>query len=175
MTDEPGYVVKRRGVIGSARAYFSCNSPTCRTKKGARVYELPAATVRCGVCGSKKIQRLMSGFNVSKGIAKRTDQMVQPEYTRQQQKRDKAKEQQRQTPMLAVDPKKHGGLSGAISHALGVNVQLPGAAGAAKPTLGITSPELAGIKAQGAVSVPREVVGRWKPSADDLAAARRGK
>lgn len=155
MTDEtPGFIVKRRGAIGTARAMFACNSPTCRTKKGARVYELPAATTRCGVCGSKKIQRLMSGFNISKGIAKRSDAKMEPEYTRQQQQRDRAKAQQRVAPMLAVDHKSLG-LSGAVSKAMGMPVNFGGVApGAARPTPGISVPDIAGIKSAGAVRVP---------------------
>lgn len=115
----------------------------------------------------------MSAPNISRGIAKRSDAMLQPEYTRQQQQRDKAKERQRQAPMLAVDVKKHGGLSGAVSAAMGMPVQVGGSPGVARPTPGITSPEIAGIKSAGAVRVPTQVQARYQPTPDELAAARR--
>jgi DNA-directed RNA polymerase subunit RPC12/RpoP len=47
------------------RADFTCLSPKCRQDEGATVYEdLPTATTRCPVCGSKRIMRLYNKVNV---------------------------------------------------------------------------------------------------------------
>jgi hypothetical protein len=173
MTDEPqGFTVKKRGAIGTARADFMCNSATCRTKKGARVYELPAASVRCPVC-SKKLTKLMAAPRISRGIAKQTGAMMEREYVRQQRNRDDAKTANRTAPMLGASMK--NGMAGAVSEAMAKYAAahgLPSApvvpvpvtsAGVAKPTSGITSPHLAGMKAQGAVRVPTDVVAKWQP------------
>ena len=173
----PGFIVKRRGAIGSARADFMCNSATCRTKKGARVYELPAASVKCPVC-SKKLTKLMSAPHISTGKAKRVDAITAPEYERQQAKRDRAKEQKRVAPPIAVDASQ--GLASAVQQGMAragyghIPVPVPLAErGVARPTLGVTSPDLAGIKAAGGVTVPRHVVGKWVPESKDIEAARR--
>jgi hypothetical protein len=173
MTDEtPGFIVKHRGAIGTARAMFMCNSKTCRTKKGARQYELPTATTRCPVCGSKKIVKLMNPPNISRGIAKRSDAFVEPVYKEKKEMKDRAKEAQRQAPMLAVP--NDGNLASAVSRAMGIPIGgMIGQPGKAKPTLGITSPDLAGVKAAGMTSVKPTSVRRWNPDAKDIAAARR--
>jgi hypothetical protein len=180
MTDEPqGFTVKKRGAIGTARADFMCNSATCRTKKGARVYELPAASVKCPVC-SKKLTKLMAAPRISRGIAKQTGAMMEREYVRQQRNRDDAKTANRTAPMLGASMK--NGLQGAVTEAMARagmgNIPVPvpvTQAGGAKPTSGITSPHLAGMKAQGAVRVPVDPTTskRWRPSRDEVAEARR--
>ena len=42
-------------------ADFACLSKKCTTDDGATVYDLPVATTRCPVCGSKRIKRLWTG------------------------------------------------------------------------------------------------------------------
>jgi hypothetical protein len=154
-------------------ADFACNSKTCKTAKGATVYDLPVNATRCPVCGTKKIIRLFSPPNISRGIAKRSDAFVEPVYTEKRQQKDRAKEANRRSPMLAVDPNGPGGLSGAVARATGLAMPPLGPAGAARPTSGITDAGLAGIKSAGAVRVPTGEVRRWKPSPDEIAQARR--
>ena len=49
-------------------ADYSCNSPKCRTEDGAApVYELPIRSLRCPVCGSKRITRLFNKIAVLRG------------------------------------------------------------------------------------------------------------
>lgn len=178
--DNKGYTVRRRGVIGSARASFACNSKTCATKKGARVYELPAATTRCPVCGSRRLQRLMSPPNISRGIAKRSDALVGPEYQRQRATKDSAVAAKRQSPMIAVDASK--GLASAVQQGMAragyghIPVPVPAAQlGGSRPTPRITSPDLAGIVAAGAGRGPRPDAStrRYTPTPDEVAQARR--
>lgn len=63
------------------RADFACLSRKCKTEAGeASVYELPVGATRCPVCGSKRIARLFNAVNISSGLAKRTDALVEPAY-----------------------------------------------------------------------------------------------
>ncbi len=63
------------------RADFVCNAKRCQQEDGAApVYELPTTATRCPVCGSKRIKRLFNAVNVSSGLAKHTDAIVQPAY-----------------------------------------------------------------------------------------------
>ena len=59
---------------------FACLSKKCRTDEGATVYDLPVATTRCPVCGSKRIQKLFTAVNVNSDGARRLDQLVEPAY-----------------------------------------------------------------------------------------------
>jgi len=43
------------------RADFTCLSAKCKGEQGQAVYELPVASARCPVCGSKRIVRVWSG------------------------------------------------------------------------------------------------------------------
>ena len=177
--ENPGFVVKRRGAIGTARANFMCNSKTCATKKGARVYELPAASVKCPVC-SKKLTRLMSAPNISRGIAKQADAMLGPQYTRQRAQKDEAKAKQKEAPMIAVDARQ--GLASAVQQGMAragyghIPVPVPAAQlGGSRPTPRIADPNIAGIVAAGGARGPRPdgSTRRYTPSADEIAQARR--
>src|SRR5262245_1223092 len=169
MTDEtPSFIVKQRGP-SSARADFICLGKACQTKKGARMYELPVNATHCPM-GHKRLQRIYTPPNISRGVAKRSDKFVEPVYTDLRQKKDEAKEQQRQTPMLAVP--NDGNIASAVSRALGVNVGgSVGTPGKGHP--GGVVPDLQGIRSAGGAGVKPSSVRRWNPSADDIAAARR--
>ena len=146
-------------------ADFACNSKTCKTAKGATVYDLPVNATRCPVCGSRRIIRLFSAPNLSKGISKRTEAMMEREHTRQQRKRDDAKTASRNAPMLGASLK--NGVAGAVTEAMtraglgNVPVPVPlTSSGVARPS-GANAPHIAGIKAAGAVRVtPAAVVNR---------------
>ena len=45
-------------------ADYSCLSKKCETPEGAPVYELPIDSIRCPVCGSKRIRRLFNKIGV---------------------------------------------------------------------------------------------------------------
>jgi hypothetical protein len=45
-------------------ADYSCLSKKCETPDGAPVYELPVESIRCPVCGSKRIRRLFNKIGV---------------------------------------------------------------------------------------------------------------
>ena len=161
-------------------ADFACNSKTCKTAKGATVYDLPVNATRCPVCGSKRIIRLFSAPNISRGIAKRSDAFVEPVYTEKRQQKDRAKEANRQAPPIAVDARQ--GLAAAVQQGMAragyghIPVPAPsGQLGPARPTTRITAPDLAGIVAAGAGRGPRPDAGtrRYTPSADEIAQARR--
>ena len=165
---KPAFLVKVRGAIGTARSDFMCNSKTCRTKKGARVYTLPAVATRCSVCGSKRIVKLMAAPHISNGIAKRSDRVMERGYSQQRRVKDDAREAQQQHPMFAVSSR--GGLAGAVAEGMAKaghpNHPVPWGAdpmGGVKPTVGITSPVLTGAKASGMVKVPTDVVAKWTP------------
>ncbi len=56
------------------RADFTCLSPKCRQDGAATVYEdLPIASKRCPVCGSKRITRLYNKIAVVRGAAPERD------------------------------------------------------------------------------------------------------
>ena len=150
-TPDKGYIVKRRGAIGTARANFSCASKTCKTKQGARVYELPVAATRCPVCGSKRIQRLMSPVNISHGIAKRSDRVLEPEWTRQHNIRTAAKTANKKVaPPFAVPMDQLGArLAGYGLQPLAVSP------GTARPSLNV-DPVFGGLKRHGMTRVPTD-------------------
>lgn len=161
-------------------ADFACNSKVCATKKGAAVYDLPVNATACPVCRSRRIIRLFSAPNISRGIAKRSDAFIEPVYTEKRQQRDRAKEANRQAPPIAVDARQ--GLASAVQQGMAragyghIPVPAPaGQLGPARPTPRITAPDLAGIVAAGAGRGPRPDAStkRWVPTPDEAAQARR--
>lgn len=88
------------------RANFACLSKKCATNDGATVYELPVATTRCPVCGSKRIKRLWSGPEnapaISKGIAKFVDSAAEPAYEQATRHVDRGRELERQAMKAGV-------------------------------------------------------------------------
>lgn len=142
-----GFTVTQRGTP-VARADFLCSGRRCQTEHGATVYpDLPIATTRCPVCGSKRVKRVYTPPNISQGISKRTDAVLGPEYIRQQQKRDEARAAQRRTPMhiipnFGASLQQPGGLNAAIQQGMakfGWNQPvggLNGQPGQARPVVG---------------------------------------
>jgi hypothetical protein len=135
-------------------ADFACNSKTCKTTKGATVYDLPVKATACPVCRSRRIIRLFTPPNISRGIAKRSDRVLGPDYERQHRVKSDAKEAQRKSPMFAVPMNQ---LQGTLAR---FGASVPVEMGTARPTVGITSPEVAGLKAQGMVKVPSNPLAR---------------
>lgn len=161
-------------------ADFACNSKTCKTVKGATVYDLPVNSTRCPVCGSRRIIRLFSAPHISRGIAAQTGKMMERDHVRQQRAKDDAKTAQHNAPMLGVSLQ--NGIPGALREGMDKmgykGAAVPWAAdplGKAKPTLGVADPTLGGVKAAGSVRVPLDPTTsrRWKPTPAEVAEARR--
>jgi hypothetical protein len=161
-------------------ADFACNSKVCATKKGAAVYDLPVNATACPVCRSRRIIRLFSAPNISRGIAKQSDALLGPQYQKQRAQKDEAKAKQKEAPMIAVDARQ--GLAAAVQQGMAragyghIPVPVPAASpGGSRPTPRITAPDLAGIVAAGAGRGPRPdgSTRRWVPTPDEAAQARR--
>src|SRR5437867_5223803 len=143
-------------------ADFACNAKACRTAEGATVYDLPVNATRCPVCGSKRLVRLFSPPNISRGIARRSDALLEPDYTRMQQNHDKAKEAQKVTPMFAVPMAR---LAPTLQ-AYGVS-PIAASAGIARPAAVTSDPVVGGLKSIGMTRVPTAVEKKWTPSTED--------
>ena len=92
------------------RANFACLAARCQQDGAASIYELPIAATRCPVCGSKRIRRLYDSINISSGLAKATDRLVEPAYAQATAGVDSAKRAERQNgPALAVPMSQIGG------------------------------------------------------------------
>lgn len=87
------------------RADFACLSKKCQQDGGATVYELPVGAKRCPVCGSVRISRLYNAVNVSSGMARRVDKIVEPVVSDARAMKDEGKQavqNRRICPPLAV-------------------------------------------------------------------------
>lgn len=114
------------------RANFACLSKKCQQDGAATVYELPVAAIRCAVCGSKRISRLYDAVNVSSGMARKVDAVVEPAYTQAMGRKDEAAEAvkaQRVDHGFAVPIKQ---LAGTLA-GFGMNAPLPMGAGTVMP------------------------------------------
>ena len=85
------------------RANWACLSKKCQQDGAATIYELPVSSVCCPACGSRRIKRLYDSINISSGLAKRTDALVEPAYTQATAGQDAVKRAEKQNgPALAV-------------------------------------------------------------------------
>ncbi len=82
--------------------------------EGQSPFEGPVAAARCSACGRKKwLRRLYNAINISSGLAKTTDRMVEPAYTAATAGQDAARRAERQNgPALAVPL---AGIGGALA------------------------------------------------------------
>jgi len=113
------------------RANFACLAKRCQQDGAATIYELPVGSTRCPVCGSKRIRRLYDTINISSGLAKRTDALVEPAYTAAMDKAESATRAARQNgPALAVPI---GQVGAALARLGAPNMALSASSGKATP------------------------------------------